>query len=86
MNMRRFDYNELSNEFSKMVRNVNTRNPKWKESIKEIDYQVRKYLNNKIYYLNIIHYELEINRVGQSVIECSIKYFERRPNLRYIHC
>lgn len=75
--MQRFNYDELSSGFSKMVRDINTKNPKWKESIKEIEYQIRKYLNDEVCYNNIIQYELEINRVGQSIIECTIKYIER---------
>lgn len=75
--MQRFNYSELSNGFSKMVRDINTKNPKWKECIKEIDYKLRKYLNNEVFYNNIIQYELEINRIGQSIIDCKITYIER---------
>lgn len=75
--MQRFNVDELSNGFSKLVRDINTKNPKWKECLGEIDWQIRDYLNNKLFHNHIIQYELEINRVGQSIIECNIKYLEK---------
>ena len=67
---------EIEKGFSKMVRDINTRNPKWKECIREIDYKIRNYLNNEIFYHNIIQYDLDVNRIGQSIIKCNIKYSE----------
>jgi hypothetical protein len=75
--MQRFNIDELSNGFSKLVRDINTKNPKWKECVGEIDWQIRKYLDNEIYHRNIIQYNLDVNRIGQSVIKCNIKYIEK---------
>lgn len=68
---------ELSIGFSKLVRNINTRNPKWKEFvIGDIYWQISHYLNNEIFHHKIIQYDLDIKRIGQSIIECNIKYIE----------
>lgn len=75
--MKYFNCSDLSNRFSKMVRDINTRNPKWNECIKEINYQIEKYLDSEVFQHNIIQYKLEINMIGQSIIECNIKYIER---------
>jgi hypothetical protein len=75
--MQRFNIDELSNGFSKSVRDINTRNPKWKECIREIDWQMRNYLDNEIFHHNIMYYDLDVKRIGQSIVQCNIKYIER---------
>jgi len=72
-----FNINKLSIGFSKLVRDINTINPNWKKYIGKIDLQLRNHLDNEIFYNNIIQYNLNIERIGQSIIKCNIIYIEK---------
>lgn len=71
-----FNKERFSILFSDLVKGIDTRNSNWKIYFKEIDWKLRTYLNNESFHGNLIDYELEIERVGQSIIKCTLCYIE----------
>jgi hypothetical protein len=71
------DIEVLTNGFQKLVKDINTRNLKWRDHIGAIDWQIRAYLDKEVFNNNIIQYKLEVKKIGQSIISCDIEYLEK---------
>jgi hypothetical protein len=80
--MQRFNITDFENIFFKLVRNINTRNFDWKKDcIGRIDWALNDYLSNEVFHNNIIQFNLKIQRIGQSKIECNCEYIEKYYDL-----
>lgn len=61
--------------FTKVVRDINTRNPKWKEDcVGRTEWMLRDYLVIELERRNLLFFNLKIERIGQSIIRATLKY------------
>ena len=73
-----FDPDAFESVFRIMVKDINTLNPNWKQSsIDELYLNLDNYLAREYQYGSIFEFNLSINRIGQSKVECNLEYLVR---------